>query len=165
MSLPSIAHEDATLKVLSWGLLLGVRWYDIPRFASLQRYRELQTRHLHSLGSEKGLVVSFSDATGELHFDAGSRELVEAVMSDAKGRLLGMAQVITGDGFGAASLRSVLSGTQLAVRPDYPVRVFGDIRTAQPWLEELLVTADLLDLASNVGTVLLPSLEPGRRPA
>lgn len=153
------------LKVLTLDILLGVRWYDIPQFASLQRFRELQSQFLARLTPRKAIVVSVSNAAGELHFDTGSRELVEAVMADAKSHLLGMTQVITGDGFGAASVRSVLSGIQLAVRPDYPVRLFGDIGTAQPWIEELLVAAGRSDLARNVGSELLALLEAPRAPA
>jgi hypothetical protein len=158
------SHEDSTLKVLTSDILLGVRWYDIPQYTSLQHFRELQSQFFARVAPRQAIVVSVSNAAGELHFDTGSRELVEAVMTDAKSHLLGMAQVITGGGFGAASVRSVLSGIQLAVRPDYPVRLFGDVVSAQPWIEELLVAAGRSDLARDVGPDLLALLEPPRAP-
>lgn len=164
MTAPTTAHEDSTLKVLTSDLLLGVRWYEIPQFESLKRFRELQAQYLARLGARKGVVVSVSNAAGELHFDAGSRELVEAVMADAKTHLLGMAQVISGDGFGVASVRSVLLGIQLSVRPDYPVRVFSDVAEARPWLEELLVAAERPDLARDLQPELLARLEAPRQP-
>lgn len=140
-------------------LLLGVRWYDIPRSNSIQRFRELQSRHLARIAPRKAIIVSVSNASGELHFEPGSRNLVEDLVTDSKSRLLGMAQIVIGDGFAAASVRAVLSGIQLAVRPDYPVRVFANVQTAQPWLEELLVANDLPELARAVGPELLAPLE------
>jgi hypothetical protein len=157
-----VIHQDTALKVVTWDILLGVRWYDIPTFEGLERFRGLQRRYLGLMGDTKALVVSVSDATGELRFDTGARDLVQAVMADAKGHLLGMAQVIAGDGFGAASVRSVLSGIQLTVRPDYPIRVFGDTQAARPWIEEVLVAANRAELARDLGTMLLPQLELGR---
>lgn len=151
--------EDPTLKVLTLDIILGVRWYDIPRTDSLQRFRALQARHLAALAPRKAIIVSISNASGELHFDSGSRGLVEDLVSDSKSHLLGMAQIVIGDGFAAASVRAVLSGIQLAARPDYPVRVFANIQAAQPWLEELLIAADLPELARAVGPELLVPLE------
>jgi hypothetical protein len=163
---PTTTHEDATLKVLTAGLLLGVRWSDIPRFDSLQRFRTLQSLYLTRLAPRKAIVVSVSNATGELHFDAGTRDLVAALVSDAKTHLLGMAQVVLGDGFGAASVRSVLSGIQLAVRPDYPIRIFPTTDAARPWLEELLVAANHPELAREAVLLeLLANLEEPPRPA
>lgn len=157
-------HEDSTLEVVQWDVLLGVRWYDIPQYDSLQRFRELQAQFFARLGARKAIVVSVSNAAGDLRFDAGSRERVEAVMAEAKSHLLGMAQVICGDGFGAASVRSVLLGIQLAVRPDYPVRIFGDVGSAQPWLEELLESAGRPELGGDPLRELLAGLERGHAP-
>ena len=162
MRLSTTIHEDSTLEVLTWDILLGVRWYDLPQSTSLLRFRELQAQYLARLAPRKAIVISVSNAAGDLRFDPGSRELVEAVMADAKSHLLGMAQVIAGDGFAAASVRSVLLGIQLSTRPDYPVRVFSDLEEARPWIEELLVAADRPDLARDVGTELLARLEPAR---
>lgn len=155
------SHEDPTLTVLTSDILLGVRWYDIPQYDSLQRFRELQSQYLARLAPRKAIVISVSNAIGDLRFDPGSRELVEAVMADAQSHLLGMAQVIAGDGFAAASVRSVLLGIQLAVRPDYRVRVFADVHEARPWLEDLLIAADEDDLARDL-TEMLARLEAPR---
>lgn len=159
--MPTVTHEDSTLRVLSWSPILAVRWYDIPQLDGLARFRELQADYVRRRAPAKSIVISYSDASGELHFDPGSRELVAALMTDAKTHLLGMAQIVVGDGFGAASVRAVLSGIQLAARPDYPVKVWSDAASARPWLEELLA-ADHPERAREVGTVLLPELEPGR---
>ena len=149
-----MTHEDSTLEVVQWDVLLGVRWYDIPQAASLLRFRDLQSQYLARLAPRKAIVVSVSHAIGDLRFDPGSRELVETVMADAQTHLLGMAQVISGDGFAAASVRSVLLGIQLTVRPDYRVRVFADVHEARPWLEDLLVAADADDLARDLTEIL-----------
>ncbi len=82
-------------------------------------------------------------------------------MTDTQTHLLGMAQIIIGDGFGAASVRSVLSGIQLATWPDYPVEVFADSASAFPWIADLLLEADRADLARSTEE-FLAALEPGR---
>lgn len=156
--MPTPTHEDPLLKVLTLDLILGVRWYDIPRSDSLSRFREIQARHLAAIAPRKAIIVSISNASGELHFEPGSRDLVEDLVTDSKSRVLGMAQIVIGDGFAAASVRAVLSGIQLATRPDYPVRVFANIHAAQPWLEELIIAADLPELARAVGPELLVPL-------
>ena len=156
-------HEDTELKVIAWSCVLGVRWYDIPALQSIARYRALQARHLKLLDGNKAIVVSSSDASAErLNFDSGLRQAVEDVLRDGQSALFGMAQIVSGEGFGAASVRSVLSGIQLAVRPDYPVQLFGDSKSATPWLEEILLEAGRPDLAREIGAVLLPELERGR---
>jgi hypothetical protein len=162
VQVPTTAHEDATLKVLTADILLGVRWYDVPKFDSLQRFRELQSRYFAGL-SGKGIIVSVSDASGELHFDSGSRDLVAALVTDAKSHLLGMAQIVIGDGFGAASVRSVLAGIQLVARPDYPLRFFADVTSARPWIEELLEAASRTDLAGMMLLEMLANLEEAPR--
>ena len=164
MPVPTAIHEGPTLKVITADILLGVRWYDIPKYESLQRFRELQAEYLAGLGARKAIIISVSKASGELHFESGSRDLVEAVMAAAKTHLLGMAQVVSGDGFGAASVRSVLSRTQLAVRPDFPLRIFADVNAARPWIEELLMSANRPELTRfEVLIELLAGLEEGRR--
>jgi hypothetical protein len=164
VSVPSTTYEGSTLKVLTWDILLGVRWFDIPRFESLQRFRELQSQCFARLAPHKTVIVSVSIASGELHFDSGSRDLVAALVNDAKTHLHGMAQVVVGDGFGAASVRSVLSGIQLAARPDYPVRVFADVASARPWIEELLVAAGHPELTrDDVLLEFLANLEEAPR--
>jgi len=162
MPVPTITHEDAILKVLTADILLGVRWYDVPKFESLQRFRELQSHFLSSL-TGKGIIVSVSDASGELHFDSGTRDLVAALVNDAKSHLLGMVQVVIGDGFGAASVRSVLAGIQLTARPDYPLRFFGDVTSARPWIEELLGATHRADLAGMMLLEMLANLEEAPR--
>ena len=158
-----ITHEDADLKILTWHFILGVRWYDIPTLKSVKRYHEMQRRHLRLLEGHKALVVSYSDASADrLEFDSGLRKAVDSTLRDSASELLGMAQIVYGEGFGAASVRSVLSGIQLAVRPDYPINMFGDSKSATPWLEEVLLEAGYPDLAREIGTTFLRELESSR---
>ncbi len=159
----STSYQDSQLKVVNWEFILGVRWYDIPHLGSIERYRELQTRHLQLLAGKKALIISYADASSDrLHFDSGLRKAVEVALKDASSGLMGMAQIIAGEGFGAASVRSVLPGIQLAVRPNYPIRLFGDTDTACTWLEELLLEAKRDDLAHEVGSLFLPEIEKSR---
>lgn len=155
--------NDALLRVVSEEFILGVRWFGIPTLASIERYREIQARHLRLHAGFKALIISHSDVGSDaLHFDSGLRRAVESILQDASSKLLGMAQIISGEGFGVASVRSVLSGMQLAVRPDYPIQLFSDAKSAIPWLEELLLEANYSDLAREVGSQVLAALEPGR---
>ena len=150
-----IAAAAGDLRVLIWQQVLAVRWQPIPTFDGLTRFRTIQSRHIRSLAGKKAVIISYSNASGnDLHFDPGSRDLVAAVMNDAKTHTMGMAQVIAGDGFGAASVRSVLSGIQLSVRPDYPVKLFRDAQSAFRWLEDILDEAGCSELAPALDEML-----------
>ncbi len=160
---PWIAHEDDLLKVVTWDLVIGVRWFDIPIIESLHRFRQLQGRHFRMMGDTKSIVVSYTDASGDLQFESGAREAVESIMGDCQSNLISMAQVIVGDGFGAASVRSVLSGIQLTVRPDYQVKLFGTLGETQPWVEDQLLGLGRPDLARSFASQFLARLsEPYR---
>jgi len=52
--------------------------------------------------------------------------------------MLAAAQVVLGTGFRGAAMRSVLSLLQLAIRPKYAMRIFGDVKSASEWLTDVL---------------------------
>jgi hypothetical protein len=52
--------------------------------------------------------------------------------------MLATAQVVLGTGFRGAAMRSMLSLLQMAIRPKYAMRIFGDVRVGGEWLTEVL---------------------------
>ncbi len=48
-----VVHEDPLLKVTTWDIVLGVRWYDIPTLKGLARFRTVQSRHIRTIGEKK----------------------------------------------------------------------------------------------------------------
>lgn len=56
-----------------------------------------------------------------------------------KSSMLAAAQVVLGTGFRGAAMRSMLSLLQMAIRPSYAMRIFGDVRAGSQWLTEALL--------------------------
>lgn len=52
--------------------------------------------------------------------------------------MLAAAQVVLGTGFRGAAMRSMLSLLQMAMRPSYAMRIFGDVKSGSRWLAETL---------------------------
>jgi len=52
--------------------------------------------------------------------------------------MLAAAQVVLGTGFRGAAMRSMLSLLQIAIRPKFAMRIFGDVRSGSDWLSQVL---------------------------
>jgi hypothetical protein len=52
--------------------------------------------------------------------------------------MLATAQIVLGTGFRGAAMRAMLSVLQMAIRPKYAMRIFGDLRAGGEWLTEAL---------------------------
>lgn len=59
------------------------------------------------------------------------------------------AQVVLGTGFRGAAMRSMLSVLQLAIRPSFSMRIFGDVRGAAEWLTRILPEAGSRPLSAE----------------
>lgn len=81
---------------------------------------------------------------------SADRELSVAAISRKKNALAAVACVVGGDGFRSAIARTALSGMTLLLRDAPPVRVFGSVADAAPWLGQLLDGSRLAGLAAAV---------------
>jgi hypothetical protein len=75
-------------------------------------------------------------------------------MELGRSSMLAAAQVVEGTGFRGATMRSVLSLLQLAARPRYPMKIFGEVIPASTWLTtELKQTAGDAPKAASLARV------------
>lgn len=133
-----VVHEDDEIRIVTWSGVVACRWETTPTKAKL----ELVGRHQRALAESTvdrrivAMTVLAPEAGVLLSSDA--RKEAEAVAKAGREYLLGLAQVVEGEGFAAAAARAMMSGVQLAVRAGYPTKVFGTIADALPWVSELL---------------------------
>jgi hypothetical protein len=68
--------------------------------------------------------------------ETGLREASRRLIESAPDEVLGVAEVIEGTGFVAASARSVATGLVLAARPRWSMRVFPSVEPAAQWITQ-----------------------------
>jgi hypothetical protein len=97
------------------------------------------------------LLIISSDASPP---DDEGRKFIRIILE--RSSMLATAQVVLGTGFRGAAMRSVLSLLQMAIRPKYAMRIFGDVRVGGEWLTEVLQakTTGTLPAESLVDTAL-----------
>jgi hypothetical protein len=118
--------------VAAWDRVVLVAWRANTTVALLRRAE--QALHLHaSSGSEPVLLLTVVEATAPLPQIEARVELV-ALLKRANGCVERSGLVFEGEGFRAASVRAVVAGLSLFSRPDYPHRVFGNVRSAARFL-------------------------------
>lgn len=72
--------------------------------------------------------------------DNEAREAMAETQREFEGRQLGLANVIGGEGFMAAAVRSVAAGVALVSRVSFPQRVFHAVEPASVWLGSLFAS-------------------------
>ncbi len=66
--------------------------------------------------------------------DEDCRRRIRSTLDRNAERIGGFAYVVEGEGFGAAAIRSALSLITMAARFPFPLKVFGHVEDAVPWL-------------------------------
>ncbi|MCX4240881.1 hypothetical protein [Paraliomyxa miuraensis] len=150
MLVPDVVHDDDELRIVTWSAVVACRWKAAPTKEKI----ELVGRHQRALAQSTVdnrivMLTVFAPNTGAL-VSATAREAATGLARDGREILMGLAQVVEGQGFGAAAARAVMSGIQLAVRAGYPTKVFGSTDEALPWVSELLRKAGLERDADDV---------------
>lgn len=157
-----VVHDDEELRIVTWANVLAARWRATPTKAKLA----LLGRHQRMLAESTfdGRIVALTVLSPEasLKLAGDVREQAEAVVKAGRAYLWGTAHVVEGEGFAAAAARAVLSSIQLAVHAGYPMRVFGTVEAAMPWIAELLRKGGHPRDAQDVGAALPRALESQR---
>ena len=133
-----VLHDDAELRIVSWSNVLAFRWRATPTKAKLELLGRHQRMLAESTVDRRIVVVAVIAPAASLILTGETRQQSEALVKAGREYLLGMAQVVEGEGFGAAATRAVITGIQLAVRVGYPNKVFGTVADAMPWVSDLL---------------------------
>lgn len=157
-----VVHDDEDLHILTWGAVLVNRWRVTPSKAKLQLLGQHQRRLAEATVDRRILVVTVLSPGVGLLLTAEARKEAEAVAAAGREYLFALAQVVEGEGFIAAAARAVMSGVQLAVRAGYPVKVFGRVDEALPWVSDQLRAKGQVRDADEVMDVLLPLVDAER---
>ena len=126
----NVRHLDSEQCLVWYRNVQMVLSLQAPSYTFMRRIMEGLKELAAACGTGVGaLVVVRSGARppSEEARDYMARELAQTTMIAA-------AQVVEGEGFLGAAMRSVLSLLQLAARPRYPMKVFGDLTPASVWL-------------------------------
>jgi len=153
-----VVHDDEELCIVTWASVVGARWRATPTRSKL----ELLARHQRMLAEatfERRIVaITVVSPGASLILSGDARDAAEAVDKAAGAYLIGLAQVVEGQGFAAATARAVISGIQLAVRAGYPMKVFSTIGDAMPWVALLLRKAGQQRDSEDVAEAMLEAL-------
>lgn len=133
-----VVHDDEDLRIVAWANVLAARWRATPTKAKLALLARCQRMHAESTFDGRIVALTVLSPEASLKLAGDVREQAEALVKAGRAYLWGMAQVVEGEGFAAAAARAVLSSIQLAVHAGYPMKVFGSIDDAMPWVAELL---------------------------
>lgn len=153
-----VIHDDEELRIVTWSGVLGARWRATPT----KRKLELLGRHQQMLASatfdRRIVAVTVVSPGATLILGGDARTEAEAIAHAGRNFLMGLAQVVEGEGFAAATARAVLSGIQLATGAGYPMKVFGTLDDATKWVAELLRKAgherDAIEVAAALSKAL-----------
>lgn len=149
-----IIHDDDDLRIVTWSAVVACRWKTTPTKDKIELIGRHQRELAQAVADHRIVMLNvLAPNTGAL-LSTAAREAAAGIAKDGSDFLLGSAQVVEGEGFGAAAARAVMSGIQLAVRAGYPTKVFGTVDEALTWVAELLRKAGLERDANEVTSAL-----------
>lgn len=155
VSLPhDVVHDDDELRIVTWSSVLAARWRATPTKTKLALLGRHQRMLADSTFDRRIVALTVLSPAASLALAGDARSEAEAMLKRGSGFTLGLAQVVEGEGFAAAAARAVLSGIQLAVHAGYPIRVFGTLDDALPWVSQLLRKAGHARDADDVEAAL-----------
>lgn len=157
---PDILHEDEDVRIVTWSGVLASRWRATPTKEKLELLGRHQRQLAEATVDRKIVVLTVLASDTGFMLTNEARKAAETVAKAGSNYLLGLAQVVEGEGFGAAAARAVMSGIQLAVRAGHPTKVFGSVADALPWVAELLRKAGHERDAGDVVQALTPVMGP-----
>jgi hypothetical protein len=129
-----IAHESDGCLIAVWqDISIGIwgKSATLPLILELEKVRELisnaypRTSSIHVLLNDAGLPRP------------DARKKLEEVTAKSESRLIGVATVVSGDGFRVSAMRGFLTGLHWLQRRAYEARVSGSIGDAAKWLAPL----------------------------
>lgn len=129
-----IAHESDGCLIAVWqDISIGIwgKSATLPLILELEKVRELISREYPKTSS---IHVLLNDAGLPL---PDARKKLEEVTAQSAARLIGVATVVSGDGFRVSAMRGFLTGLHWLQRRPYEARVCGSIGDAAKWLAPL----------------------------
>jgi hypothetical protein len=145
--LPAIVSEDAGLRVATWRNVMMLFWQGEVTAERLRATRPVQKGILSRFAEGSAVLTVVSDKT-PLMMSSEARDEAAAQQRDFSPTHVGMATVIEGTGFFAATARSTASGIILFTRGVAPTKVFDSTDEAVRWLGPLLAAKSKVELTA-----------------
>lgn len=155
-----VVHDDEELRIVTWAGVLAHRWRATPTKDKLQILGRHQRMLAESTVGRRIVLVTVLSPDAGLLLSSEARKEAETLAKAGRELLMGLAQVVEGEGFMAAAARAVMSGIQLAVRAGYPVKVFGTLEESLPFVSELLRSNGHPRDADDVSSALRDAVGP-----
>lgn len=129
MSSVQVIHIDEACLFGLYQNVLLTAWWDT---ANLPKLRRLQETHKAFVESTSGPLVSLSllHHTRPKPASKEERQLIGDIASYAKERFVGQMFFVKAGGLLTLSLRMILSGVKLLIRPQTQIEVYNDIQEA-----------------------------------
>lgn len=153
-AVPSVVHDDDNLQIVVWDRVVASRWRSAPTKDGLVLLGRHQRALTDSFDDRRIFALTIVGPRAAMLISGDARREAEVLALAGRDTLIGLAQVVEGEGFIAATARAVISGVQLAVRTPYPTKVFGRVEDARPWMEERLRAAGHATVASELRAAL-----------
>ncbi len=151
---PWVAHDDDELQIVQWDRVTTSRWRSAPTRDGLRVLRQHQLAQSEGLGGDRILTLSVIGPRATVLLDGDARREAQEQAKLGGDLLLGLAFVVEGSGFAAATTRGVIAGVQLAVRSPYPSKVFAAVADAGPWLRDRLESNGHVESARALSAAL-----------
>lgn len=129
--------ETSDLRVWSSDELLVVFHTQVPTLSTVQDLANVARRHFVKQERLLGVVIVIDALVGPP--DPTTRAALGRLISRQELHIGGLARVVRGEGFAAATARAVITGLTLVTRPDYPTKIFASMGEAAAWLESTRV--------------------------
>ena len=142
-----LVFDDPHFRIASSGPVVVARWLAAPTAVDIQRMRSVLRPFVTRFDAFCSLnVVDIAHASSAMPDDA--RREVASTQREFESRQRGLANVIEGEGFWAASLRSVASGLAFMSRVKFEQRIFDAVDPAARWLATIMPpeTVDVADV-------------------
>lgn len=128
--------DGPALTCATWRSLVIARWHAPPSATNVRAMREALVPYVQGVEAFAALnLVEIADI-GTMSEDARVEVVTTQRLFEAKQRAL--ATVIHGEGFWAATIRSVAGGLAVLSRVKFPQRVFHGVDPAVRWLAPML---------------------------
>lgn len=132
---PIVSYEHHNLRIVSSGSVIIARWLAPPTAEDMRLMRLALRPWVMRHESFCSLNVIDIEHASPMTDDA--RIEVAQTQKEFEGRQRGLANVIEGRGFWAASIRSVASGLAFLSRVKFEQKIFDTVQPAASWLATL----------------------------
>jgi len=127
-----VLHDDADLGVARVSDVVVVHWRATPTLASVERMGAALAQAVRELDGRPAIILPIIYTSSPAP-EGKVRDHLQLTIEKQERMVCCAAYVVLGSGFQSASLRAIIAGMVLAIRPKHPTKVFRSVREAITW--------------------------------